>query len=473
MYSFSKVFFRRLGLLSSLALWLAACTLSRHLPKTTGIRDYASKPLSATPQAPAGDPKKGHDYVTTGDYIGSGIPWEFLKPKDKEPDTSYPRPGDNGLIGPGYNVFEVDNGVKVASANCFSCHGETLLGTYHLGLGDSYGDYAENKGSQLTLLKFLLNGKFGRNSPEMEAFQGYYTYLRAISPYIITPFKGPNPAFRLEEGCAVVRDPVTLKYTGEEAWDIIKYTVASDVPALWHVKKKTALYWNGMGRGDFSKLLMQASVLGIEDSTEAREVQQNFVDVVAWTKTLKPPLFPNMIDLGLATQGQGIFEEHCSRCHGTYGPEWTYPNMLVSLPKVGTDPYLALYFSRTSGLTDWYNKSWYATSSPASQLVAEEGYVAPPLDGVWATAPYFHNGSVPTLEGVLNSNLRPTYWSREAVDFAYDWEQVGWKYAEAKRGGKSSVYDTSQPGYGNQGHFFGDKLNGEDRQAVLEYLKTL
>ena len=43
---------------------------------------------------------------------------------------------------------------------------------------------------------------------------------------------------------------------------------------------------------------------------------------------------------------------------------------------------------------------------------ATAGYQAPPLDGVWATAPYFHNGSVPTLAGVLNSKARPKVFTR-------------------------------------------------------------
>ena len=37
----------------------------------------------------------------------------------------------------------------------------------------------------------------------------------------------------------------------------------------------------------------------------------------------------------------------------------------------------------------------------------------PPLDGVWATAPYLHNGSVPTLEAVLKSSDRPALWQRK------------------------------------------------------------
>src|SRR5256885_8025425 len=50
----------------------------------------------------------------------------------------------------------------------------------------------------------------------------------------------------------------------------------------------------------------------------------------------------------------------------------------------------------------------------------QPGYIAPPLDGIWATAPFFHNGSVPTLEGVLDSTKRPAKWTRSFVSTDYD-----------------------------------------------------
>src|SRR5262249_31728989 len=109
----------------------------------------------------------------------------------------------------------------------------------------------------------------------------------------------------------------------------------------------------------------------------------------------------------------------------------------------------------------------------------QAGYIAPPLDGIWATAPFFHNGSVPTLELVLDSSRRPVYWRRTSLDSSdYDWTAVGWNYAELPSGKTDQpdavhVYDTTRPGYGNGGHVFGDALSEDDRAAVIEYLKTL
>jgi len=122
---------------------------------------------------------------------------------------------------------------------------------------------------------------------------------------------------------------------------------------------------------------------------------------------------------------------------------------------------------------DLYNNSWFGQGEHAAHIIPANGYVAPPLDGVWATAPYLHNGSVPTIEAVINSAIRPTYWKRESSPKAYDYESLGWKHeVKDKKVGKYT-YDTTLEGYGNTGHYFGDKLNDEDRKAVLEYLKTI
>ena len=61
-------------------------------------------------------------------------------------------------------------------------------------------------------------------------------------------------------------------------------------------------------------------------------------------------------------------------------------------------------------MIDWYSRSWFSNGDhPAKLVFPFNGYVAPPLDGVWITAPYFHNGSVPTIEAVLNSKFVPIF----------------------------------------------------------------
>jgi hypothetical protein len=138
---------------------------------------------------------------------------------------------------------------------------------------------------------------------------------------------------------------------------------------------------------------------------------------------------------------------------------------------IQTDRLYADYI-RKSGIVDWYNSSWFATSEPQSRFEPTDGYVAPPLDGIWATAPYLHNGSVPTLYELLNSPTRPARWTRSGDTGAYDHQRVGWTYDPHAKG-ETWTFDTTEPGYGNGGHTFGDKLTEGERWAVVEYLKTL
>lgn len=161
------------------------------------------------------------------------------------------------------------------------------------------------------------------------------------------------------------------------------------------------------------------------------------------------------------------------------------------------------------------------------------GYVTPPLHGVWASAPYFHNGSVPDVWSVLKPEDRPTMWrrvrSQTPVHFnqfetrldAYDFEHLGWKYETMSCGDGGSgvpyytcepqvaapetalwvtdtllggllwptwlvpppvgtsgledrmIYNTNLYSKKNRGHEWTKTLNDNERRALLEYLKTL
>jgi hypothetical protein len=100
------------------------------------------------------------------------------------------------------------------------------------------------------------------------------------------------------------------------------------------------------------------------------------------------------------------------------------------------------------------------------------GYTAVPLDGVWLTAPYLHNGSVPTLADLLEPvSARPTkFWRGYDV---YDASRGGFITTgpEAERVG--TPLDVSLPGNSNAGHTYGTGLTPDEKRALLEYLKTL
>ncbi len=97
-----------------------------------------------------------------------------------------------------------------------------------------------------------------------------------------------------------------------------------------------------------------------------------------------------------------------------------------------------------------------------------KGYLARPLDGIWASAPYLHNGSVRTLHDLLlPANKRPArLWigNRE-----FDPDVVGFKKKKVKM---SFLLNTKLPGNSKEGHEFGTRLSPYDRSSLIEYMKT-
>jgi hypothetical protein len=309
-------------------------------------------------------------------------------------------------------------------------------------------------------------------SKKYEAAKSFLKATRSVGPYLLTEVQGVNAAGKLAAVLAAHRDPSTLKWSDKPLVEIPDEVVPTDVPAWWMLKKKNAMFYNGFGRGDFAKFLMASNLLTVSDSSESREVDSHFNDVLAYINSIQPPKYPKAINEQLAAQGQALFNKNCAKCHGTYGDNSSYPNLLIPASIIETDS--ALYKSNysTPQFIEWFNKSWFTTGNHPAQLVPFPGYIAPPLDGVWITAPYLHNGSVPTLEAVLNSEMRPAYWSRNFKNPEYDYDNPGWKHTVLEKPGKNT-YNTTLPGYGNYGHYFGDKLKDAERKAVIEYLKTL
>jgi hypothetical protein len=99
------------------------------------------------------------------------------------------------------------------------------------------------------------------------------------------------------------------------------------------------------------------------------------------------------------------------------------------------------------------------------------GYAGMPLDGVWLRAPYLHNGSVPTLRALLLLDPRPARFYR-AYD-VYDFTGVGFTATGPEAEKNGVLFDTTLRGNGNGGHTYGTALPAAEREAILEYLKTL
>ena len=248
-----------------------------------------------------------------------------------------------------------------------------------------------------------------------------------------------------------------------------------DAPPWWHYKKRGRLYVDGFTKR-YHRSLMQFLLVPQNTREKVEAYEADYRDIEAFIASVEAPKYPFEIDAKLAAQGRAVFQKACADCHGTYGASESYPEKRIPIAIIGTDR--ARLDAATNDERKRYADSWLTDYDPSHVDVDPGGYIAPPLDGIWATAPYFHNGSVPTLRDVLFPEERPTVWKRIYDD--YDQAKVGMRYERAekmpdmKRGHASRFwFDTTRHGKSNQGHDFPAKLSKVQRRALLEYLKTL
>jgi len=430
-------------------------------------------PIPASPQR-AGDAATGYRYLTTGDYLKSGIPYAYFLLGAGKSTTNYlQRDSLNASLSHEYTAVKAPNGEVVVAPNCLQCHAQVFDGKLYIGLGNSAIDFSDSKKLNPRLAAFA-QAIIQRGDPKKyEAAKPFLTAMKTISGQLYTQVRGVNSADRLAGLLVAHRDPQTLRWSDSSVIDVGGAVIPTDTPPWWLLKKKHAMFYNGFGRGDFGRFLMASNLLTVSDSSEAREVDSHFNDVLAYIYSIQPPKYPAPVNAALARQGGVVFVHNCSKCHGNYGEGGDYPNLLIPESIVRTDSLLYKNNYQSPQFIDWFNNSWFAQGDHPARLEPFNGYIAPPLDGIWITAPYLHNGSVPTLEALLDSRLRPAYWSRDFNNPQYDYDKVGWKYTREDGPRGTAVYNTKLPGYGNYGHTFGDKLNDHDRKAVIEYLKTL
>lgn len=111
----------------------------------------------------------------------------------------------------------------------------------------------------------------------------------------------------------------------------------------------------------------------------------------------------------------------------------------------------------------------YDPDTTADPYASLRSYKARPLNGIWATAPYLHNGSVPTLyDLLLPPARRPASFKVGAREF--DPAKVGFR----SEGYDGFAFSNVQRGNSNGGHEYGvDRLTEQDRWDLIEFLKSL
>jgi mono/diheme cytochrome c family protein len=432
-------------------------------------------PVAASVQRP-GDPELGSRVLAEGAYMTCGMPYSAWR---RLGNASAQRPpGRNGRAAdlPYYLTLSEDTqGVDIVNTNCLLCHGGSFNGEPIVGLGNESVDFTEDPRELADVVGAYVVG--GR---EADAWRKWANRVAAIAPYMITDTVGVNPAPNLTLALVAHRDPRTLVWSEAPLIEPPpERPLPVSVPPWWGVAKKNAMFYNAMGRGDHARFMMMKSLVCTDSMAEAETIDLMFTHVRAYIASLAPPEYPFAIDAAQAEQGKAVFEEECASCHGTYGRDGEYPNRVIGLDVVGTDAAYALRaYEESDRFMSWFNGSWYGEMAEARPA---PGYIAPPLDGVWATAPFLHNGSVPTIESLLDSSKRPTYWLRSFDSRDFDQDALGWEHQALDYGKdgandnrqRKRIYDTTLYGYSNAGHTFGDDLTDADRRAVIEYLKTL
>jgi hypothetical protein len=205
------------------------------------------------------------------------------------------------------------------------------------------------------------------------------------------------------------------------------------------------------------------------------------ITVGTWLKEYRPQPFPGAVRRNLLPKGRFVYASACAACHGAYNADLDTP-ALVSFPnwegEIGTDPARARLVG--PDVVDAVNNSRFGRYIGARIV---DGYTAPPLTGIWASAPYFHNGSVPTLWHLMHPQSRPA-WFRvggHKLDLVKvgiagrHTENNGWDYPAGYVPWSDPVdVDTKAFGLDNGGHekeFEG--LTENEKEALLEYLKLL
>jgi len=197
------------------------------------------------------------------------------------------------------------------------------------------------------------------------------------------------------------------------------------------------------------------------------------MEVTDWMQDYAPQPFPGRIDTARLPEGRAIYARACATCHGSYDDSLTAPR-LTAFPNwegdTGTDPQRARLLRQE--IADAVNGGLFGRYITARTVT---GYTAPPLTGLWASAPYLHNGSVPTLWHLMRPAARPARFmvgghrldlARVGIDLAPPTDYQPWSIP--------AEVDTTAFGLSNSGHEVGFAGLGEaEKDALLDYLKLL
>lgn len=250
---------------------------------------------------------------------------------------------------------------------------------------------------------------------------------------------------------------------------------ASDFPSLWNQepRKEMNLHWDGNNSSLDERNLSAGLGAGITPVTVDYE---SIARIKNYIFHLPPPAWPEdmPLDREAAKRGEVSYRRYCAECHDFAGK---MVGQIEPLERIRTDR--ARFDSYTTTFADNQNTLFAGTTNRFKSFKKTVGYANQPLDGIWARAPYLHNGSVPTLADLLEPPERRPKEFYRGYD-VYDPLRVGFVSNVAQENGRSfflyrTVDKEGKPLAGNskEGHLYGTDLAAGDKHDLVEYLKTL
>ncbi len=423
----------------------------------------------------------------------------------------------------GTTIFDV-NGHQSISFSCAACHASDLFGVKILGLPNRFprANHAFVVGKKAiskvptSLYSLILN-------PSAEDLKDFETAKHAMSFVMTKEPKaigldtslaqvGLSLALRQDNAYAELKPNDRRRRREYKKHPLHKIPADSKPATWWNLKYKTRFLsdgslvsgnpihtnflWNEIGRGaDLHKL-----------ETWLINNKRKIDELTAYVFNTEAPrfndFFPNHIDISSAKRGEILFNNSCKGCHGIYEKNWSradahllsyaellenkkvwYPTQSRAID-VKTDEH------RFKGMQYFYRDLNKLKISKTINTVVEpqQGYIPPPLIGIWARWPYFHNNSVPSLYEVLTPDFKraKSYISVAAIDkkIDFDLERNGYPKPDLVRqefrDNKLYFYNTAVPGMSNKGHTKmlldangHEKFDHQDRLDLIAYLKTL
>jgi hypothetical protein len=303
-------------------------------------------------------------------------------------------------------------------------------------------------------------------------------------------------------------------------------------PVLWDTPQHDVVQWDGAsvnaGIGPYiqnvRKVIGLFGDLRIEQVAGSPQLRyRHHIDIKGLERleeilvTLWSPEWPEdilpAIDREQAARGKVSYDKRCRSCHADIDrddPQRAIKAMMVAVEKVGTDPKMAMNIVTSvsnTGILEGQGRPPFGPKAPTASVVEigaigvmgkerpdklKEGwgaylaavkantedkdgkrhpprYKARPLNGIWASAPFLHNGSVPNLWELLKkpedrvTSFHVGSWEMDPVNVGF----------VTDAGPDTSELDTSIPGNSNSGHDYGTDLSDTEKRELIEYIKRL